>query len=72
MTPAMGDVQRLGLHKGFRTLQLTMGAWRTKSRRPWQMIAVVLGFPTKVAAQQFEWAWQHPADSKTVRESVKG
>ncbi|XVF46135.1 hypothetical protein PTKIN_Ptkin03bG0002500 [Pterospermum kingtungense] len=35
--------------------EIGSGAWRTKSRRPWDM---------------FEWAWQHPRESVAVRQAA--
>ena len=60
--------RRIRQHNG----EISAGAFRTQRKRPWQMIVVVSGFPTKVAAQQFEWAWQHSKTSVAVREGARG
>ncbi|GAB2209908.1 hypothetical protein Droror1_Dr00027135 [Drosera rotundifolia] len=46
------------------------GVWKTKKKRPWEMALCIYGFPTQVAALQFEWAWQHPRKSLAVREAA--
>ncbi|KDP45724.1 hypothetical protein JCGZ_17331 [Jatropha curcas] len=58
--------RRIRQHNG----EITSGAFRTKKRRPWEMVFCIYGFPTNVSALQFEWAWQHPTESVAVRQAA--
>ena len=55
--------RRLRQHNG----ELSAGAGKTHAGRPWEMVLVVHGFPSRVAALQFEWAWQHPWRTRHLR-----
>ncbi|KAJ7497074.1 hypothetical protein FB451DRAFT_1209980 [Mycena latifolia] len=55
--------KRIRQHNG----ELTQGAHKTRLRRPWVMQMIVYGFPSKLAALQFEWAWQHAHISRHLR-----
>jgi hypothetical protein len=60
--PARADTRRAE-HNG----EIAQGAWKTARNRPWALSALVHGFPSKLAALQFEWAWQHPHLSRHLR-----
>lgn len=58
-------VRRLRQHNG----EITQGAYRTRKHRPWEVVMIVYGFPTKSHALQFEWAWQKPLQSRHTKRS---
>ncbi|CAL8991004.1 unnamed protein product [Prunus brigantina] len=64
--PPLQRPHLIGQHNG----EIAQGAWRTKRKRPWEMVLCIYGFPTNVSALQFEWAWQHPTVSKAVRQAA--
>ncbi|KAL8998412.1 MAG: hypothetical protein Q9169_002540 [Polycauliona sp. 2 TL-2023] len=56
--------RRLAQHNGDKK----GGAVRTRiaDRRPWDMTCIVTGFPSNIAALQFEWAWQNFHTTKKI------
>ncbi|KAK7910744.1 Structure-specific endonuclease subunit SLX1 [Apiospora marii] len=61
--------RRLNQHNGV----AKGGAARTSrnSLRPWEMVAVVSGFPSKIAALKFEWALANPHLSLHIPSSAR-
>lgn len=55
-------LRRLAQHNG----DSKGGAVKTKRYQPWEMTLVVTGFPSHLAALQFEWAWQNPHTTKKI------
>lgn len=62
----VNPARRIRQHNG----DIMHGAHKTRKLRPWEMVVVVYGFPTKVDALKFEWAWQNPCRSKAVKEAA--
>ncbi|ETV70917.1 hypothetical protein H257_13669 [Aphanomyces astaci] len=58
--------RRIRQHNG----ELVQGAKKTFKHRPWEMLLVVYGFPTKELALQFEWVWQHPYNSRFTKPTM--
>ncbi|PKI83220.1 Slx1p [Malassezia vespertilionis] len=58
-------VRRIRQHNGL----IKHGAFMTRMARPWTMDALVFGFPSRIAALQFEWSWQSPHVSRHLREA---
>ena len=54
---------RIKQHNG----EIVGGAFKTHTKRPWEMTIVVYGFSTRKHALRFEWTWQHPTESKSLK-----
>ncbi|PWN17801.1 hypothetical protein BCV69DRAFT_295697 [Microstroma glucosiphilum] len=66
----IGSTPRPPTRKRQHNGELTQGAYRTRNGRPWEMEMLVYGFGSKIAALQFEWAWQKASLSRHLRQTV--
>ncbi|KAG8830080.1 Slx4p interacting protein [Serendipita sp. 399] len=57
-------LRRLRQHNG----EIQAGARRTAKGRPWEILALVHGFPSRLSALQFEWAWQHANKTRHLKD----
>ena len=55
--------RRIKQHNG----EIVGGAFKTRTKQPWEMTLVIWGFPTRNLALKFEWTWQHPTQSKDLQ-----
>jgi len=62
----MNPGRRIRQHNG----DLVSGAWKTLNKRPWKFLVIVKGFPSKISALQFEWAWQNPDKHRGISHNV--
>ena len=63
--PARRLRQHNGVSKG--------GAKKTSAgdHRPWEMTCIVVGFPSRFAALQFEWAWQNTHVTRHIEKEIR-
>jgi predicted GIY-YIG superfamily endonuclease len=54
---SLNIVDRLRAHNG----QKAGGAYQTRAHRPWELVVSVAGFPSKLDALAFEFAWHYPS-----------
>ncbi|ODV60467.1 endonuclease ASCRUDRAFT_70970 [Ascoidea rubescens DSM 1968] len=47
------------------------GAFRTKQNRPWKMVILVYGFPSRISALKFEHSLQHPFQTRHISKEFK-
>ncbi|KAJ1604457.1 holiday junction resolvase-like protein [Cryptosporidium canis] len=64
---SVNPCRRLRQHNG----EIKKGAKKTKDGIPWSLGICVGGFPDRVAALRFEWAWQHPNICKATRDGIE-
>ncbi|KAK6590937.1 hypothetical protein RS030_111974 [Cryptosporidium xiaoi] len=61
---SVNPCRRLRQHNG----EIKNGAKKTKLGTPWEIGICVGGFPDRISALRFEWAWQHPNICRATRE----
>ncbi|KAH8741459.1 hypothetical protein FG386_002413 [Cryptosporidium ryanae] len=61
---SLNPCRRLRQHNG----EIKNGAKKTKSGTPWEIGVCVGGFPDRISALRFEWAWQHPNICRATRD----